>query len=56
MTADFKAAAIERLHTILEASKVNLLQNDDYFELIVDYGCFKICTTSHETDFIPGSL
>jgi hypothetical protein len=40
---------------ILEASKVHLLRNDDYFELIMDTGCSKICT-GHEADFIPGSL
>ena len=55
MTANLKTAAIERLRTILEASRVYLLCNDDYFELIMDSGCSKICT-GHETDFIPGSL
>ena len=55
MTANLKTAAIERLHTILEASKVHSLCNDDNFELIMDSGCSKICT-GHKTDFIPGSL
>jgi hypothetical protein len=55
MTANLKDASLERLRVILEASKVHLLRNDDYFELIMDTGCSKICT-GHETDFIPGSL
>jgi hypothetical protein len=55
MTANLQRASIKQLRVILEASKVHLLRNDDYFELIMDTGCSKICT-EHETDFIPGSL
>jgi hypothetical protein len=55
MTANLKDATIEQLRVVLEASKVHLLQNDDYFELIMDSGCSKICT-GHDADFVPGSL
>jgi hypothetical protein len=55
ITANLKTAAIERLRVILDASKVHLLRSEDYFELIMDSGCSKICI-GHETDFIPGSL
>jgi hypothetical protein len=55
MTANLKCLSLEQLRVILEASKVHLLCNDDYFELIMDTGCSKICT-GQETDFIPGSL
>jgi hypothetical protein len=48
MTANLKNESIEQLGVIVEASKVHLLRNDDYFELIMDTGCSKICT-SHET-------
>jgi hypothetical protein len=55
MTANLRTDAIERLRVVLEASKVHLLHDDDYFELIMDTGCSKICT-GHVSDFVKGSL
>ena len=55
MTANLRSDAIERLRVVLEASKVHLLHDDDYFELIMDTGCSKICT-GHVSDFVKGSL
>ncbi len=55
MTANLRSDTLERLRVVLEASKVHLLHDNDYFELIMDTGCSKICT-GHSSDFVKGSL
>jgi hypothetical protein len=55
MTANLRTDAIERLRVVVEASKVHLLHDEDYFEVIMDPGCSKICT-GHASDFVKGSL
>ena len=47
MTINIKSASIKKIRVVLEASKIHMLNSNDYFELIVDTRCSKLITPHH---------